>query len=119
MKNKIKKIYDYSLGLVINPILKVDWKYVKVSVYVRYIVMILLIVNAFLTNSGLNPIPISGDDIYGLVSDILTAIVFVINTYKNNSTSEEAIRADEVLEELRKQTKELEEGKNNLKNFDS
>lgn len=110
-RNLMKKIYKNTLGLVVTPILRVDWSNVKISVYVRYLAMILLIVNSFLTRSGSNPLPISGDDIYETVSDILTAIVFVINTYKNNSTSEEAIKADEILQELKEQKEELEDSK--------
>lgn len=111
---KIKIIFDHSFGIVINPILNVDWVNVKISVYVRYIAMILLIVNSFLTRSGYNPIPISGDDVYEITSDILTAIVFILNTYKNNSTSKEAIEADKVLNELKEQKKELNDSKDSF-----
>lgn len=105
----MKTAYNYTLGLLVNPILRVDWGRVKVSVYLRYLAMILLIANMLLTKAGCNPIPLTENDLYELTTDILTAVMFLVNTYKNNSTSKEAIEADRILKELRLQSKAVQE----------
>lgn len=105
----IKSTYNHTLGLLVNPILQVDWSRVKLSVYLRYLAMILLIANMLLTKAGCNPIPLTENDLYEIVMDILTAVMFLVNTYKNNSTSKEAIEADRILHELRLQSKAVEE----------
>ena len=99
-----------TIGKLIRIILRIDWKHVKLSVYVRWIALFILALNHFLSMKGLNPLPFSGTDVYQMTSDVITFIVFVVNTYKNNSTSKEAIEADKLLETLRKQQEELDEG---------
>ena len=108
VKNGIKKVYKASIGKLAHIIMAVDWKNVKLSVYVRWIAMIILVINMFLEKAGMNPIPFSGTDVYEMVSDVLTAIIFILNTYKNNSTSKEAIKADEILNEMRNQQDALD-----------
>lgn len=104
----ISKIFGKTIGRFIHILMAVDWKNVRLSVYVRWIAMIILVVNMFLEKAGMNPLPFSGTDVYELVSDILTAIMFVLNTYKNNSTSKEAIEADRILKEMREQQDSLD-----------
>lgn len=108
VKNGIKKAYKATIGKLAHIIMAVDWKNVKLSVYVRWIAMIILVINMFLEKAGMNPIPFSGTDVYEMVSDVLTAIIFILNTYKNNSTSKEAIKADEILNEMRDQQDALD-----------
>lgn len=59
--------------------------------------MIILIINTILTRSGLNPISVSETSVYETVSDLTTAIIFIINTWKNNSVTPAAIEADNIL----------------------
>ena len=102
------KIFSKTIGRFVHILMAVDWKNVRLSVYVRWSAMIILVVNMFLEKAGMNPIPFSGTDVYELVSDILTAFIFILNTYKNNSTSKEAIEADKILKEMREQQDSLD-----------
>ena len=74
----------------------IDWKNVKIEVWVRYLLMVLTLINGILTHFGKNPIPYSEDTIYQAVSDIITVIIFIVNTYKNNPTSSTAIESNEI-----------------------
>lgn len=103
VKNTVKKAIHSTLGAVVNAVIKVDWKNVKLAVYLRYTSMVILVINMALQKSGHNPIPYSSSDVYGFVTDVLTALMFIVNTYKNNSTSKEAIQADKLLKELQTQ----------------
>ena len=60
---------------------KINWKEIPVTTYVRYILMIITIANMLLTRLGLNPINVSEDQLYQVVSDVLTAVVFITNTW--------------------------------------
>ena len=79
----------------------IDWSSISIGTYVRYIIMILAIINTILIRIGKAPIPIEEQQIYQTVSDFITIIVLIINTYKNNSTSTEAIKADAYLQNLK------------------
>ena len=79
----------------------IDWSSISIGTYVRYIIMILTIINTILIRIGKAPIPIEEQQIYQTVSDFITIIVLIINTYKNNSTSTEAIKADAYLQNLK------------------
>lgn len=83
---------------------KINWKDIPVATYVRYILMIITIVNMLLTRFGLNPINVSEDQLYQVVSDILTAAVFIVNTWYNNSVTPEAIEADKLMKSLKSDT---------------
>ena len=74
----------------------IDWKNVKIEVWVRYLLMVLTLINGILTHFGKNPIPYSEDAIYQAVSDIITVIIFIVNTYKDNPTSSTAIESNEI-----------------------
>lgn len=80
---------------------KINWKDIPVSTYVRYILMIIAIVNMILTRLGLNPINVREDELYQVVSDILTVVVFIVNTWYNNSVTPEAIEADKYMKDLK------------------
>ena len=83
---------------------KINWKDIPAATYVRYILMIITIVNMLLTRFGLNPINVSEDQLYQVVSDILTAAVFIANTWYNNSVTPEAIEADKFMKSLKSNT---------------
>ena len=74
----------------------IDWKNVKIEVWVRYLLMVLTLINGILTHFGKNPIPYSEDAVYQAVSDIITVIIFIVNTYKDNPTSSTAIESNEI-----------------------
>lgn len=80
---------------------KINWKDIPVATYVRYILMIISILNMILTRAGLNPITVSEDAVYQMVSDIITAVVFIVNTWYNNSVTPEAIEADKYMSNLK------------------
>ena len=80
---------------------KINWKEIPAATYARYILMIITIANMLLTRLGLNPINVSEDQVYQVVSDLLTAIVFIVNTWYNNSVTPEAIEADQYMKNLK------------------
>lgn len=80
---------------------KINWKEIPVATYVRYILMVVTILNMILTRLGVNPIEVSEDELYQLVSDIITAVVFIVNTWYNNSVTPEAIAADKYMTDLK------------------
>lgn len=89
----MKKIVDFFK--------KINWREIPVATYVRYVLMIISILNMILTRMGLNPITVSEDAVYQTVSDIFTAVVFIVNTWYNNSVTPEAIEADRYMNNLK------------------
>ena len=75
--------------------------------------MILTIVNTILTKFDLNPISFSETEIYNITSDLITVIILIINTYKDNPTSKESITCTE-LQRAMKSSSDLEEIKAKL-----
>ena len=75
--------------------------------------MILTIVNTILTKFDLNPISFSETEIYNITSDLITVIILIINTYKDNPTSKESITCTE-LQRAMKTSSDLEEIKAKL-----
>ena len=79
----------------------IDWTAISTGTYVRYILMVLTIVNTIIARFGITPITVEEEQIYQVVSDIIAIVVLIVNTYKNNSTSPEAIKADAYLQNLK------------------
>jgi len=98
MKNKIIAILK-----------SIDWKNISAATYTRYILMIIAIINLILTGVGANPIKAS--DVYKVVSDVLTCVIFIVNTWKNNSVTGNAIAADGYLKDLQRVDTERGEDK--------
>ena len=95
---------------IINFFKRVDWGSVPIDVWVRYVLMFITIINTLLTRFGLNPISASEESIYQTVSDVVTVLILLINTWKNNSVTPEAIEADKYMKELKENpTEEPEE----------
>lgn len=107
--NAIQKPFKAVARFFIN----IDWAHVQVSTYVRYIIMILTIVNTILTKFDLNPISFSETEIYNITSDLITVVILIINTYKDNPTSKESITCTE-LQRAMKTSSDLEEIKAKL-----
>ena len=94
MKNKI-----------IQAIKSIDWANISPATYTRYILMIIAIINMLLNAFKINPIEVSENEVYQVVSNILTCVLFVINTWKNNSVTKSAINADQYMKDLKNKEK--------------
>lgn len=94
MKNKI-----------IQAIKSIDWANISPATYTRYILMIIAIINMLLNAFKINPIEVSENEVYQVVSNILTCVLFVINTWKNNSVTNSAISADQYMKDLKNNEK--------------
>lgn len=116
IKSGVKKVINAiqkPFKAVVRFFINIDWEHVQVSTYVRYIIMILTIVNTILTKFDLNPISFSETEIYNITSDLITVIILIINTYKDNPTSKESITCTE-LQRAMKTSSDLEEIKAKL-----
>lgn len=83
----------------------IKWKEIPVATYVRYVLMLLTIVNTILTRCGLNPITASEEEVYQIVSDILTIAILIANTWCNNSVTAAALSADTYMKGLKSKNK--------------
>lgn len=83
---------------IVKTIKSIEWSQVSKPVVIRYILMILTIVNTILNRLGLNPIDVDNDSTYQAVSDLVTVVILIMNTWKNNSVTPEAIEADKQLD---------------------
>ena len=72
---------------------------------VRVVLLIVALANLFLTAIGVIPEDIvGGSQAYQVGSILVTAAVSLLNTWKNNSFTEEAILADEYMHKLKNGT---------------
>lgn len=76
-------------------------KKISTGTIIRTVVLALALINQILTSTGHSPIPIDDDTVTELLSLLITVITSVIAWWKNNSFTQNAILADEVLQELR------------------
>lgn len=76
-------------------------KTVKTETIVRTIVLILAIVNQLLQASGKNPLPFAEDEIYKGLTICATVGATLWAWWKNNSFTSAAIKADEVLKNIK------------------
>lgn len=67
----------------------------------RTIVLLLALANQVLAMCGKQVLNISDDDIYQVVSIVFTIGASAVAWWKNNSFTQEAIKADEVMTELK------------------
>lgn len=67
----------------------------------RTIILALALVNQVLTATGHNVINVSDDDINTLISTIFTIVTALIAWWRNNSFTQPALKADEVMKELK------------------
>lgn len=98
IKDSIVRFFKFGL---IPAFLHADWAKIPVSTYVRWILMILVSVNTVLMHFGLSPIKVDENRLAEGIAIILNIVVLVMNTYKNNSTSKEALIADEIMHALK------------------
>lgn len=64
---------------------------------IRTAVLALALVNQILTSAGKNPIPISDDQLYSILTGVFTIGASLWSWWKNNSFTQKAIEADQVL----------------------
>ena len=67
----------------------------------RTIVLLLALANQVLAMSGKQVLNIADDDIYQVVSILFTIGASAVAWWKNNSFTQEAIKADEIMAELK------------------
>ena len=63
--------------------------------------LLLALLNQVLCALGKSPLPIDNEQLQQLVSTLITVVVAIINWWKNNSFTKEAIEADELFARLR------------------
>lgn len=78
-------------------------KKVETATIVRTVVLIVALVNQALVISGKSPIPYSEEEVGQAVSMIITVAASLWAWWKNNSFTQAAISADEVLKKNKKQ----------------
>lgn len=76
---------------------------VKTETIIRTIVLILALANQVLAIYGKDKIPITEDEVYQLVTLIVTVVTSLWAWWKNNSFTQPAIKADAYMEMLRKE----------------
>jgi SPP1 family holin len=76
---------------------------VKIETVVRTIVLIIALANQALAIAGKEVFPVTEDQVYQIVSLIVTVGASVWAWWKNNSFTKAAIEADKVLDQLRKE----------------
>lgn len=75
---------------------------------IRTILLVLVLVNFILERMGIDIIPADENMIAMLVETVIEIAVIVVAWWKNNSFSENAIKADQFLNELRNSESEVE-----------
>ena len=73
----------------------------------RTAVLLVALINQILIIIGFNPLPMSDNDVYETVSLIFTAAASLWAWWKNNSFTNEALKADELLSEMKGGKNEL------------
>jgi SPP1 family holin len=71
------------------------------STIVRTIVLVVMLINQLLAAFGKSPLPFSDEQVDTFVSTVLTVVSSIWAWWKNNSFTKDALKADEVLKELK------------------
>ena len=72
-------------------------KKIESGTIARTAVLIFALVNQILTMAGINPLPFSEDQVYSVVTGLLTVGAALAAWWKNNSFTQAAIEADQTL----------------------
>jgi SPP1 family holin len=78
---------------------------VKAETIIRTIILIIALANQALAIMGKQAIPVTEDEVYQLVTLLITIGAALWSWWKNNSFTLPAIKADEYLEKLGKEEK--------------
>jgi len=73
------------------------------STIIRTIVLTVMLLNQILAVFGKSPLPFSDEQVNTFVSTVLTVISSIWAWWKNNSFTKAALKADELLKELKSQ----------------
>lgn len=84
--------------------MKINIKCTKATV-IRTALLIVALINNFLTISGHSVLPINDEEITQLVSALFTGVTSIMAWWKNNSFTEEAHKADCQLKEIKNSRK--------------
>lgn len=76
---------------------------VKAETIIRTIILIIALANQALAIMGKQSIPVTEDEVYQLVTLLITIGAALWSWWKNNSFTLPAIKADEYLEKLRQE----------------
>ena len=76
---------------------------IKKETIIRTIVLLLALANQVLAICGKNAIPITEDEVYQLVTLLVTIASSLWAWWKHNSFTQEALQADAYLEQLKEQ----------------
>lgn len=76
---------------------------IKKETIIRTIILLLALANQVLAICGKNAIPITEDEVYQLVTLLVTIASTLWAWWKNNSFTQEALQADAYLEQLKEQ----------------
>ena len=77
---------------------------VKTDTIVRTVILALALINQILTSTGRSVIPVSNEEISEAITLVVTIGASVWAWWKNNSFTKPAIKADEVLKDLKGKT---------------
>ena len=75
--------------------------HISAGTVARTLVLILAIINQILSACGKSPLPIESETLEQLVTAGFTTVAALIAWWKNNSFTPEAIRADELMKEMK------------------
>lgn len=67
----------------------------------RTALLIFALLNQMLTIMGKNPLPFAEEDIYDVITGVLTAVASLWTWWKNNSFTQAALEADVYKEEIK------------------
>ena len=76
-------------------------KNVKASTIIRTVTLVLALVNNGLVMAGKGPLPIEDAQVELILGEVFLVAAAIWNWWKNNSFTTAAIKADEVLDELK------------------
>ena len=71
------------------------------ATWARTICLIVALLNSLLASFNKSPLPIDNEQLQQLVSTLITVVVAIVNWWKNNSFTPEAIEADDFLCQLK------------------
>ena len=80
----------------------------KLDAYVRLAVLIVLLGNQTLLLFGYDPLPFDENQIYEGLSTVALVLASLWTYWKNNSITDEAVKADIYLQELKKEREKNE-----------
>lgn len=69
---------------------------------VRTIMLLIVVINMVLKNTGKQPIEIAESDVYSTIEVIVSVAIILLSWWKNNSFTKNAQLADEYLQELKR-----------------